>query len=158
MRIFFIPDNIPSAAYVYHVICNILHRFNWLYWFVIFESCFYRSCFSADQARVKSSVHRGLYQIHSWIWILERGCRLDKQKKIHNTRSCHFSTTNFTTWQSQSQHQQQTSNNDKRHRSFSGKSNKRRKCHHKVNASSYYNALWTTDACISIPCRLVHCL
>ena len=59
--------------------------------------------------------------------------------------------------QPQSQHQQQTSNNDKCHRSFSSKNNKRHKCH-KVNASIYYNALWTTDTGISIPCRLVYCL
>ena len=26
-----------------------------------------------------------------------RGCRLDKRQKCHNTRSCHFSTTNVTT-------------------------------------------------------------
>ena len=42
--------------------------------------------------------------------------------------------------QHQSQHQQQTSNNDKCHRGFSSKNNKRHKCHN-VNASSYYNAL-----------------
>ena len=59
----------------------------------------------------------------------------------------------------QSQHQQQTSNNDKCHRGFSSKNDKCHKCH-KVNASSYYNASWTTDAgtCVSIPCRLVYCL
>ena len=50
--------------------------------------------------------------------------------------------------QHQSQHQQQTSSNYKRQTS---------KCH-KINASSYFNALQTTDAGTSIPCRLVYCL
>ena len=77
-------------------------------------------------------------------------CQLDKSKKCHNTWSCHFFTK---VSQHQSQHQQQSSNNNKNHTGCSRKNNERHKWH-KVNASSYYNALWTTDAGISIACMM----